>query len=129
LVFLAPDLAWFQDVVIWLDTKEVTTGGATNVSINFETAPNKETADFVALNGATPVNLSAGTTSVNAYLKDTATNALARWLRWTLLPTGGSLTSTWDATFRIWVAANCVGRSRPPMAFWRPDIRAGRGPM
>jgi hypothetical protein len=106
------DLAGFQDVVCWLEAKEILTGGATNIAINYETAPNKENVDFIALNGATPVNLTTVGPVVSIYLKDTASNPLARWLRWTLLPSGGTVSTTWDATFRVLVAANAPGRRR-----------------
>src|SRR5579864_2867248 len=120
------DLGAFQDVVAWLDVKEFTLGGATNITLNYETAPNKENADFVAMN-ASGIVLSTSGPTVSIFLKDTATNALARWLRWTLNASGA--TGAWDATFRIWIAANAVGRRRPLPALWRGDVRPGRGPM
>lgn len=105
------DLQAFQDLVFWLDVKELTSGGATTFTVAYQTAPTKDDSLFVNM---ASVTIAAGV-AVTSVLKDTATNPLARYVRWQLAVTG-SPTSAWDATFRIWVAGNAPGARAGAMA-------------
>ena len=99
-------LAPYQDVVFWIDVREVTFGGATNIGINLQTAPIKEDALFANMQtfGAT----TNGLTVIPNMSTNTATTVpLARWVRWQLKP-NSTPTGTWDITFRILCAANAV---------------------
>lgn len=105
------DLDGYSDVVAWLETKEVTTGGAANVNITYETSATAEDAGFVAMTSAA-IALSANTVAVTPMLKDTAFVALARYMRWRLNAIGAA--SAWDVTFRVWLAANLARRGSAP---------------
>ena len=102
------DLAEFQDVVMWLEVKEVTHGGASTVNMTYETGVSKDADMFRQCSDVTPV-MGAGNVYVTVTVAATSTNLLSRWLRWTITASGA--TSAWDATFRIWLAVNYVGRS------------------
>lgn len=94
------DLAPYQDVNFWLDVREFT--GATP-TITFQTAPIKEEVLFQPLFGAVTLTLSPS----NPYrcLLFNASVPVARYVRWLLTGPAG----TWDATFRVLVAANALG--------------------
>jgi hypothetical protein len=100
------DLSPYQDIVAWLEVKEVSAGGGTNVQMAYQTSPTKDDSLFQAVVAA--FNMGTGVTTT-VMLKDSATVTLSRWLRWQLTVTG-TPSSTWDATFRIFIAANVVGR-------------------
>jgi hypothetical protein len=106
----------------------VTVGGGTNVQMAYQTSPTKDDSLFQAVTAA--FNVATGAT-VTAMLKDTTSVSLSRWLRWQLTVTG-SPSSSWDATFRILVAANVVGRGgrAKAMAAVSPTTRsaASSGP-
>jgi hypothetical protein len=96
------DLGDYQDVAFWIDVKEATVS-PNQPTLTLQTAPTKDESFFqpmlsgLALTGSgTPTVLSAFMTAVSV--------PLARYLRWQL-----SGTATWDATFRIVVAANAPG--------------------
>jgi hypothetical protein len=114
------DLFGFQDVIAWADVREANAGGGTNVTMTYQTCP---TADEVLFAAATAAfNVTSGSVSVTKMLKETTTVPLGRWLRWRLGVTG-SPTGTWDATFRIWIAANMGARSRSgASAMQRPGM-------
>jgi hypothetical protein len=102
-------LAPFQDIVVWLDTREVTLGGATHLQIQFETAPTKDDSLFQAM--ATAVNLDANVGTVNItkiIMAQNPTVPLGRWVRWKILVSGAA-SSAWDATFRVLACCNNVG--------------------
>src|SRR5262245_40609036 len=104
-VFTQSELLWldllgFQDVVAWLEVKELTTGSGAP-TISYQTAPSKDDLSFS--NITTAVTLSVGLTTTKM-LKDSTTLPLARWFRWQL--GSGSATGTWGVTFRLWIAAN-----------------------
>src|SRR5262245_8356199 len=106
------DLSAFQDIVAFLDAREVTplgTGG-TAVSVAFQTSPTQDEGLFASLTSSA-VSVSAPGVTVTQMLKDTTTVPLSRWLRWQLAPVGGS-TGSWDITFRIWIAASRIGPAR-----------------
>ena len=110
-VFNQPENAWldlapFQDVMAWLEVKEVTpTSGALQVS--YQTAPAKEDALFTGMTAAIAVTGPGVTTTVMRKLSSAV--PLARWVRWQV-----SLTSAaaWDITFRIYLACNALGSNR-----------------
>ena len=94
------DLTPYQDLIFWLDCREVT--GA--VTITFQTAPTKDESLFTLI--TTGSTLAAATTpTIIKALMTTGGTPVARYVRWTL--TGPA--STYDATFRVYVAANSPG--------------------
>jgi hypothetical protein len=110
-------LSSFQDIVIWLDVREATlpTSGLTWA---FETAPSKDNNLFVSMPTAgAGFNITSLTPGVQlplgalprSILASTPGVPLATWLRWRLSPINATA-QTWDATFRILVAANRVVR-------------------
>jgi hypothetical protein len=99
------DLTGFQDLVAWLDVKNFTASGAT-VQIAYQSATTKDEAFFLGL--ASPIQVTQTGLTVTTVTKDTTATPLARWLRWQL-SISGSPTAIWDATFRIFIAANCIG--------------------
>lgn len=97
------DLSAFQDIVAWLDLKELTLGGATSVTCAYQTSPTKDDSYFV--NMVTPVTLVATTPlTVTKMLMASTNNPLARFIRWQLTALGP--VSAWDVSMRICVAAN-----------------------
>ena len=95
------DLTGFEDIVTWLEVKNLTPGGGTGVTLQYQTGPTKDEALFAGT--AAAFVMTTGVTVTNA-LMSAASVPLARWLRWQL--GSGAATASWDATFRIWVAAN-----------------------
>jgi hypothetical protein len=105
------DLEPFQDVVIWLELREVTPApGAGTVTLNVQTSPTKDESFFAAAN-LVSVNLAlTGTTMgvqtpTKVIMSTTAGTPLARYLRWQLTSTS----TPFDATFRLVVSANVPG--------------------
>jgi hypothetical protein len=101
------DLTGFEDIVLWLDCKNATLPtGATHVTLQYQTSTTKDESLFANVLGAA-INLDviAGTVQVSKVLSSAASIPLARWLRWQLAVTGAP-TAAWDATLRVWVAAN-----------------------
>ena len=111
----------FQDIVIWLDIREITfpAGAPNNLTFNFDTAPSKDSNLFVTMAsiGLTSLASPGVQTPQKVILASNPTVPLATWVRWRLTP-GGVSTNTWDATFRVLVAANRVVREGRP-AMWR----------
>ena len=93
------DLTPYQDLVFWVDTRELT---GTTVTLRLQTSPTKDDAMFADV-------ISSFTLSVAVVQKPALLSAasvpVARYLRWVLV---GPAT-TWDATLRIYVAANSPG--------------------
>lgn len=97
----------YQDIVFWLETKSVTLGGLTSITLEYQTSPTKDESLFIAM--TTAVTLSAGgPTITKIILAQSPTVPLARWVRWTLFP-NGTPTGEYGACFRILCAANAVG--------------------
>ena len=92
------DVTSYQDVVIWLQVAE--TSGS-SVSIAFETAPTADEGLFTAVTAATTLNAAPAPVIISVFIM-AATTPIARYLRWHLTCSSGS----WDATFRVFVAAN-----------------------
>jgi hypothetical protein len=100
----------YQDIVFWLEVREVTLSSATNITVNYETAPLKDESLFTAM-VAGPVVTAASTTATitKVLLSQNPTCPLARWVRWRLAVTG-TPTAAWDMTFRISASANAVSQ-------------------
>lgn len=98
----------YQDIVFWLDVRELTLGGYGSLSMNYETAPTKD--DVLFTNMVSAVSMSAGATPTvtKVLLSQNPTVPLARWVRWRISASGGSPSGAWDVTFRILCAANAV---------------------
>jgi hypothetical protein len=98
------DLTPYQDVIFWVDCREVSPSGTTTLIINLQTSPTKDESLFT--NIATAVTLTASSSPQIAQGQiSKALVPLARYVRWQIV--GG--TTTWDATFRVLVAANSPG--------------------
>jgi hypothetical protein len=93
------DLEAYQDVTLWLQVSEIT-GSPT---CTYQTSPTADDSLFQSMTSSA-VTMTAGTTTVTQVLMLSATVPLARFVRWQLAGSG-----TWDATFRIMVAANAPG--------------------
>jgi hypothetical protein len=95
----------FQDVVVWLQVPEVTTGGGT-ITMNLETAPLKDESLFTAM---TNCNIAVSSGSLTPTIKSNILAAsgnnvpLSRWVRWRITSSGAG---SWDMTFRILLCAN-----------------------
>lgn len=93
------DLSPYQDVSLYLDVREFS--GASNPTINFQTAALKEEALFTTMIG----------TTVNSFTNPlrvpitTANCPVARYVRWQLIGPA----SAWDITFRVVLAADGLG--------------------
>jgi len=102
------DLSPFQDVFFWVTVSEVL--GASTVSLFLETAPTADDALFQPLAGVGTASISglvaSATPVVLKYPMLSAPIPISRYLRWRLT---NSVAATWDATFRIVVAANSPG--------------------
>jgi hypothetical protein len=117
------DLSHYEDLVAWLDIREITLGNAASISFNLQTAPikdeylfvNMETTPFQATIALTAPKVRVITLAQLALSSSPVAVPLGKFVRWQLLATGCS--STWDATFRIILAANEVGSGggRSPM--------------
>lgn len=101
------DLSDFLDVVVFLETKQVSASSG-NMGMSYQTSPSKDEVLFQNMYDPTTVAMSVGVTTT-VLLRDIALCPLARWLRWQILPTGGG--ASYQATFRIWVSANQPGGS------------------
>jgi hypothetical protein len=103
------DLAGYQDVVLWGQVVELSLGGASSISLNFQTAATKDESMFVTM-ATGQVNGVGGTgAGILSVLKNTALQPLARWVRWQLVPASFPSTGTWDMTFRLLLCANAPG--------------------
>jgi hypothetical protein len=105
------ELPEYPDAVAWLDVREVTTGSGT-ITMGYQTAPTANDSSFTAITGpltgnTVPFTVATGVT-VTPLLKDLLTVPLAHWFRWQLSASGTS--GTWDVTFRLFLAANCLSR-------------------
>ncbi len=96
------DLSAYQDLTFWLDVREVFGG---TVTIFFETSPAADESLFQPMiTTGTALTAAAAPTIVKAPMLS-ANVPIGRFLRWKL--TGPA--TTWDATFRVLVAANSPG--------------------
>jgi hypothetical protein len=94
------DLSPYQDVVFWIDVREATS----TPLIQFQTSPTKDDSLFTPMLSAAQTLTAATTPLVKAALLASANVPVARFVRWQI-----NGTVTWDATFRVLVAANSPG--------------------
>jgi hypothetical protein len=97
------DLAEYDDVVLYLDVREVSVAG--HISIAYETAVSCDDASFVAMVPSLLMSV-ASTPVVTSVLAAYAAVPLARYLRWHLTVT---TSAPWDVCFRITYAAYAPG--------------------
>jgi hypothetical protein len=95
------DLTAYQDLVFWVDCREVT---GTTPAISFQTSPTKDDSLFTNVIASANLAANAAPTVTKALLAS-ATVPVARYLRWQITGPAG----TWDATFRVLIAANSPG--------------------
>lgn len=118
------DLLAYQDVVVWLHVAEFTLGGATSITVNTQTAASKDDIMFANMSSAQVTTTGVG---VSTIYSGSAAQALARWVRWQIVPTTLPSTGAWDITLRIFLSCNAPGpgarpspatltRQAPPMA-------------
>jgi hypothetical protein len=102
------DLAPYQDVVFWIDVKETTHNGTAGGSptLYLQTSPTLDDSLFQSMTTSGVTMTAAAAPTVLALLMASASTVvpLARYVRWQIVGT-----TTWDATFRIAVAANSPG--------------------
>jgi hypothetical protein len=99
----ADDLDGAEDATFWVDVRAVTVPNF-SVFLNLETSPTLDEMFFTAV--VPPIALAASTMPlVVKTLRARTTAPLARYLRWRLNTTT-NLAGTWDATFRVRVAAS-----------------------
>jgi hypothetical protein len=96
------DLTPFQDVFFWLEVRQVL--GSTP-TITFETSPTADETLFRPIVGAVTVQAGPNPVIVKAPMS-TALVPVARFVRWKLL---GPVSTLWDVTFRVVIAANSPG--------------------
>lgn len=95
------DLTAYQDLVFWVDCREVT---GTTPTITFQTAPTKDELLFTAMATATTFTTVGNPNVVKATLSS-AVVPVARYVRWQIVGPSG----VWDSTFRVLIAANAPG--------------------
>jgi hypothetical protein len=93
------DLTPYQDLVFWVDTRELT---GTTVTLRLQTSPTKDDLMFADI--ISSFTLSVGVVQ-KAALLSAASVPIARYLRWVMTGTA----TPYDATIRIYVAANSPG--------------------
>src|SRR5687767_10535881 len=97
------DLAGFEDVVLWLDTKSALAPGdpGDHLRIHFETAPRPQEELFVSMDTVVLDPTPASNPVVTKFvLDDDPTIPLARWFRWRL-EFVGTPAARWGALFRL----------------------------
>jgi hypothetical protein len=97
------DLAEYDDLVLYLDVREFTTGATT--TILYQTSVSRDDASFVSMGAALSVSV-ATTPVVTRILAAYAPVPLARYVRWQLTT---SVVGTWDVCFRLTYAAYAPG--------------------
>jgi len=106
----------YQDMLFWIDLREISPPGAGNVTLAIETAPSKDevfwtpmTTQVFAVGAA--VGLVLGPSLPSVILARGPTQPLMTWVRWKLT---ASVAATWDITFRIILSANKVSKTDGP---------------
>lgn len=100
------DLSGYQDIVVWLHVTEFTLGGATSITVNTQTAAGKDEVLFANMSSALVTSTGVG---VNTIYSGSASQPLARWVRWQIVPTSLPSTGVWDITLRIFLSCNAPG--------------------
>lgn len=97
------DLTPYQDLVFWIDTRNASTSA---VTLRIQTSPTKDEALFTDMFTAFSLTSTGAVTQKQALLGGGTTLCpVARYVRWVLVGPGAA----WDATLRIYVAANSPG--------------------
>jgi hypothetical protein len=105
------DLSGYEDLIAWVDIREVLLANNTYVQFNLQTAPIKDEYLFVNMESS-PLTVSAALTapSIRKIIMAAPTTPnvpLGTWVRWQLTTSNGtSVNNVWDATFRILACAN-----------------------
>lgn len=100
------DMTDYQDLTAWIDVRASTN----SPTLYLETAPAADEVLFASMN-TTGYTMTASTTPLVAVLAlGLAAVPLAQLLRWRIVPPAGG---SWDATFRILIAANAPGLISP----------------
>jgi hypothetical protein len=97
------DLEPYQDVTFWLQVSEVS--GSTTPTLTYQTSPTLDEPIFQAMTTGLALAASASPVVTQVFMLS-ATVPLARYVRWQLTVGGAA---SYDATFRIMVAANSPG--------------------
>jgi hypothetical protein len=100
-------LAPYQDIVLWLDVRALTTSGLSSLIMNYETAPAKDENLFTSMTTGVSMAAAATPTVTKILLSQNPAVPLGRWVRWRL-STYGAATGVWDATFRILACCNAA---------------------
>lgn len=95
------DLTPYQDLVFWIDTRNASTNA---VTLRLQTSPTKDEGMFTDIIASFSLSSTALVTQ-KAALLSAATCPVARYVRWVLIGPAAA----WDATLRIYVAANSPG--------------------
>jgi len=110
-------VAPFQDAVFWLEIRALTNGGANApaVYLAYETSPSKDESLFVPMVAAFDMTSvftgsppAANPQVTKVLLSQNPDCPLGRWVRWRIT-VPGTISQTWDATFRILVCCNAAG--------------------
>ena len=100
-------LSAYQDIVFWLDVREITPPTAGNVTVNYQTAPIKDELLFATMGTSGALTTVPANPLVKPILLTAVpTIPLGRWVRWQLSP---STNAAWDITFRLLACVNAVG--------------------
>ena len=129
------DLNGFSDVTCWIDIAEVSPPIRGSLSLQLQTSPTCDDANFVAmapslqLGTAAPFVQASSTPTIVRSATGLTTNSLMRYVRWTLTPT---TTASWDVTFRIHAiaarSATFVPSVLPGCILWyRADLGVNLG--
>lgn len=100
----------FQDVVLWLEIRNVEFGGGDSVLLSYETAPAKDENLFVLMTDAPAMYTSSTPVVSKVLLSQNPPCPVAKWVRWRLWQGGTAPTAEWGVTFRVHGVANAVGR-------------------
>ncbi|MBK6693883.1 MAG: hypothetical protein IPG50_17000 [Myxococcales bacterium] len=99
----------YQDIVFWLEVREITVTAATNITVFYETAPLKDDSLFISMTTNPAITVASTTPTITkVLLQQNPAVPLARWVRWRLAASAAQ-SAAWDMTFRISCAANAVG--------------------
>ena len=102
----------YEDLIVWIDVREVGLANNTFVQFNLQTAPLKDEFLFVNME-STPLTLAAALSAPSIrkiIMASSPAVPLGKFVRWQLVTSnGGSVNNTWDVSFRILACANPMG--------------------
>ena len=111
------ELEGFRGATMWVQT--IVTDITVSFDIQLQTSPTPDDALFQTMASASVV-LGGVTNVVISRARNTVT-PLAKYLRWSVVPTGAT---TWDLTFRMFV---CLNPTQPEFRIARSGGGGGRG--